>query len=307
MTALRIGYLCMESVFSVRPLESLLAAGHDVRFVLRPIGPLASRTEPVFKRHRGFDLAMRKLLGLSDDAHKTNPLAVAADRDIPAWLCGNASTPAVQNLIKKEKVDLLVIAFFNQLLKPEVFSIPRLGAINFHPSLLPAYRGPAPLFWTFKDGLEETGLTIHQIAAGEDNGAVHARLPIAVPAGTAGEDLVDDLADLAAAHVCRVVDAVAAGARGTAQDEAGASRAPRPKEADLVVDGSQSARRVFHFVRGVGRWNPLWCSATGARLRVIDAEGYDDARMPGEHAIVGDTLHLGCVDGVVRLRVRPMA
>lgn len=305
---LRIGYLCMESVFSVRPLEALIAAGHDVRFVLRPIGPLSSRTDPVFKRHRGFDLAMRKMLGFADDAHRTNPLAVAADRDIPAWLCGNASTPAAQNLVKKEKVDLLVIAFFNQLLKPAMFTIPRLGAINFHPSLLPAYRGPAPLFWTYKDGVEQSGLTIHQIAAGEDNGAVHARLPVPIPLGMPGEDLVDILADVAANNVCAAVAAVAAGSRGEPQNEEQASRAPRPQEADLVVDGSQSARRVFHFVRGVGRWNPLWCAATGQRLRVLDADSFDDnARLPGEHALVGDTLHLGCADGVVRLNVRPVA
>lgn len=306
--ALRLGYLCMESVFSVRPLEALLAAGHDVRFVLRPIGPLSSRTEPIFKRHRGFDLAMRKLLGLADDNHRTNPLAVAADRDIPAYLCGNASIPPVANLIKKEKVDLLVVAFFNQLLKPSIFGVPRFGAINFHPSLLPAYRGPAPLFWTFKDGLESTGLTIHRIATGEDNGNILSRTTVPVPFGTAGEDLVDALADIAKDSVNAAVDKAAAEEKGEAQDEAAATRAPRPVEADLVVDGSGSARRVFTFVRGVGRWNPLWCSAVGQRWRVMDADSFDDSlQMPGEHALVGDVLHLGCADGVVRLKVRSVA
>jgi methionyl-tRNA formyltransferase len=298
----------MESVFSVRPLEALLAAGHDVRFVLRPIGPLSSRTEPVLKRHRGFDLAMRRLLGLNDDAKNTNPLAVAADRDIPAWLCGNASTPQVQQLLKKEKVDLIVVAFFNQLLKPAVFSIPPLGAINFHPSLLPAYRGPAPLFWIYKDGCESTGLTIHKIAAGEDDGAVLRCLPLPVPLGLPGEDLVDELADLAAGHVVAAVADTANGVKGTAQDPAGASRAPRPVEADLVVDGALPARRLFHFARGVGRWNPLWCAAVGDRFRVLDADSFDDsAALPGEHALVGDILHLGTIDGVVRLKVRPIA
>ena len=68
-------------------------------------------------------------------------------------------------------------------MKPELFSIPRLGAINFHPSLLPAYRGPAPLFWTFKDGLEKTGLTIHKIAKGEDNGNILSRTAVDVALG----------------------------------------------------------------------------------------------------------------------------
>ncbi len=306
--SLRVAYLCMESVFSVRPLEALLAAGHDVRFVMRPIGPLASRNEAVLKRHRGFDLAMRRLLGLKDDTIHTNPLAVAADRDIPAWLCGNANTPQVQQLLRREKVDLIVVAFFNQLLKPAVLAIPELGAVNFHPSLLPAYRGPSPLFWTYKDGCETTGLTIHRIAAGEDDGAVLRRLPAPLPLGKAGEDLVDELADLAAAHIVAAVEDVAKGMPGDAQDPIAATRAPRPAEQDLIIDGAVPARRLFHFARGVGRWNPLWCSAVGDRLRVLDADSWDDsAALPGEHALVGDILHLGTVDGIVRLKVRPLA
>ncbi len=82
------------------------------------------------------------------------------------------------------------------------------------------------------------------------------------------------------------------------------SRAPRPTESDLLVDPSLPAKRVFQFVRGVGRWNPLWCTATGLRLRVLDADSWDDSYLPGEHALIGDMLHLGCADGVVRLNVR---
>jgi methionyl-tRNA formyltransferase len=302
---LRIAYFCMESAFSVAPLEALLAAGHDVRFVLRPIGPLSSRRDPVLRRHRGFDLALRRLLGLVEEHVPTTPLAVAAERDIPAWLCGDASTPRVLDLLRRERIDLIVIAFFNQLLRPAVLSSVPLGAINLHPSLLPSYRGPAPLFWMFKDGVERGGLTFHRVAAGEDDGAVLRRLPVAVPTGTAGEDLVDQLAALARTHVVDVVAAAADGVPGIPQDERAATRAPRPSAADVVVDGSLPARRVFHFVRGVGRWNPLLTHAAGQQLRVLDAVDFDETRvLPGEHALVGDELHLGCVDGVVRLKVR---
>jgi methionyl-tRNA formyltransferase len=304
---LRIAYFCMESVFSVRPLEALLAAGHDVRFVLRPIGPLSSRTEPVLRRHRGFDLAMRRLLGLGDNAAATNPLALAADRDIPAWLCGNASTPQVAALLRKERVDVVVVAFFNQLLKASLLQVPPLGAINLHPSPLPAYRGPAPLFWMFKDGVEDAALTFHRIAPGEDDGAILKRVDVAMPCGIAGEELIDDLAAAAAAHIGDVVDRVARGDTGEAQEAGAATRAPRPSAHDVVVDGALPARRIFHFVRGVGRWNPLVTQAAGDRLRVLDAVDFDPARaVPGEHALVGDVLHLGCVDGVVRLQVRPI-
>ena len=305
---MRIGYFCMESVFSVRPLEALLREGHDVRFVLRPIGPLSSRKEPVLRRHRGFDVGWRRLLGIADDTG-ANPFEVAADRDIPAWLCGDASSPAVQRLVEREELDVIVVAFFNQLLKPAVFARPRLGTLNLHPSLLPCYRGPAPLFWTYRDGCEEAGLTCHLVAEGEDNGAILCQERLPLPLGTAGEDLVDTLAETAAATLPELLRSLANGlTRGTPQEHDHATRAPRAGIGDLIIDGSMPARRIFHFARGVGRWNTLVCPIGGEQLRVLDAVSFDDhGRIPGEHARIGDVLHLGTVEGIVALQVRSLS
>jgi len=298
----------MESVFSVRPLEALLAAGHDVRFVLRPLGPLSTRNDSVLKRHRGFDIAMRRLLGLNVDEHRTNPLAVAADRDIPAWLCGSANTPMVRQLITRERVDVIVVAFFNQLLSPGTISAAPLGAINMHPSLLPHHRGPAPLFWTFKDGDDTGGLTLHRIAPGEDDGAIIAARALPLTFGISGEDLVDQLAELAGAEVCDAVSRLAAGEHGTPQDHSLATRAPRPGASDVIIDASQSARRIFTFARGVGRWNNLVVHAGSDVLRVLDAVEIDDSRhLPGELVQIGDDLLLGAADGVVRLKTRRLS
>src|SRR5207248_10899218 len=111
-------FLCMESVFSVRPLEALIEAGHDVRFVMRPMGGVDTRTKPILKRHRGFDVAFKRALGLTraDDARR-NPFIVAAQKDVPAYLVRDASCPASVELLKREKIDVVVVAFFNQLLK----------------------------------------------------------------------------------------------------------------------------------------------------------------------------------------------
>jgi methionyl-tRNA formyltransferase len=300
----------MESVFSVRPLEALLAAGHDVRFVMRPIGGLETRTKGVLKRHRGFDVAIRRALGLARvEEHKRNPLLLAARKDIPAYLVGDASCSAATALLAREKVDVVVVAFFNQLLKPSFFRVPPLGALNLHPSLLPRYRGPAPLFWTFKDGCDMAGLTMHRVAAGEDDGDVIAQEEVPLPFGTAGEDLVDELATRAAHMTVAAVDALAEGsARPQPQDAAHKTRAPRPSEKDLLVDPSLGARRAYHFVRGVGRWNPVHVDVGGHRARVIDAVELEEGRkIPGQSALIGDLLHLGCDDGVVVLRTRTMA
>ena len=251
---MRVGYLCMESVFSVRPLQAMLRAGHDVRFVMRPIGPLATRRQAILRRHRGFDVAVRRLLGRDDgEAARRDPFTVAANADIPAWIVGNASAPAAVKLVERERVDVLVIAFFNQLLKPAMLAAARFGAVNLHPSLLPAYRGPAPLFWTYRDGAAESGLTVHRVGPGEDDGAILAQTAVPVPFGMPGEELVDAL----------------------------------------------------HFVRGVGRWNQLVVDVAGTRVRVVDAVELDlERRVPGEVALVGDTVCLGCDDGVVMLRAQ---
>ncbi len=306
---MRIGYLCMESVFSVRPLQAMLRAGHDVRFVMRPIGPLATRTQPVLRRHRGFDIAVRRLLGRGAEAARRDPFAVAADADIPAWIVGDASTPAAVELVKRERVDVLVIAFFNQLLKPAMLGVPRLGAVNLHPSLLPRYRGPAPLFWTYRDAATESGLTLHRVAPGEDDGDVLAQASVPVPFGMPGEDLVDVLAEHAEREVVRVLARLDRGdVAGVPQEAALATRAPRPADADLVLDVGMGARRAFHFVRGVGRWNQLVVDVGGTRVRVVDAVELDEGRrVPGEVALVGDTVCLGCADGVVMLRAQGMS
>jgi methionyl-tRNA formyltransferase len=308
---MRIAFFCMESLFSVQPLEALLAAGHDVRLVVRPIGGVETRNKQVLKRHPSFDVQVRRLLGLgapvalsASAAH--DPFAVATRAEIPAWLVGDASQPAMLRLLESAEVDLIVVAFFNQLLKPAVLASARLGAINLHPSLLPLYRGPAPLFWMFKDGVDEGGLSIHRVERGEDSGAVLEQTRVPIPFGTAGEDHVDTLADLAGAAVTRVVDALEAGtAHDVVQDASEATRAPRPKPPDLLVDRAMSARRAFQFVRGVGRWNDVRVSVGDRHVRVVDAVEIEEGRrLPGESAHVGDLLHVGFYDGVVTFRAR---
>jgi methionyl-tRNA formyltransferase len=287
----------MESVFSVRPLQALLRAGHDVRFVMRPMGPLSTRTKPILRRHRGFDVAIQRLLGRQDaDPARRDPFAVAADADIPAWLVGNASTAEAARLVQRERVELLVISFFNQLLKPPLLGAAPLGAVNLHPSLLPTYRGPAPLFWTYRDGAAEAGLTIHRVTAGEDDGDILAQQPVPV----------DELAAVAERSLVDVLGAIEQRrAVAVPQDATKATRAPRPQEQDQLVDAALGARRAFHFVRGVGRWNPLVVDVAGTRVRVVDAVELDEGKsMPGEVALVGDTVCLGCADGSVMLRAQ---
>ena len=235
---MRIAFLCMEGVFSVLPLEALLAAGHDVRLVMRPVGGMNTRTMPVLRRHRGFDVTVKRFFSSRGSDAAVNPLAVAARNDIPAYLVGDASAPRVRALFARERIDLIVIAFFNQLLRAELLTQVRLGAVNLHPSALPRGRGPAPLFWTFHDAEPRTALTVHRLDARADAGAILVQEPVPIPFGCAGEDLVDTLAAVGARLIVPAVEVAAQGLQsGSSLDQrhtrpaathAGASPASRP-------------------------------------------------------------------------------
>src|SRR5262249_53701889 len=93
-----------------------------------------------------------------------DPFALAEEHRIPCYLVGDASGSRAMALLRRHPADIHCVAFFNQLLRKNVLALPRLGTVNLHPSLLPAYRGPAPLFWVFRDGARETGLTLHLVA-----------------------------------------------------------------------------------------------------------------------------------------------
>lgn len=297
---MRVGYLCMQSEFSTRPLRALLDAGHDVRFVMRPLSRDLRRA-PVLSRDADDGETLAR------DEEK-DPFALAARAGIPRFLVGDASSAPAQRLVEAERVDVLVVAFFNQLLRPALYERLPLGAVNCHPSLLPRYRGPSPLFWTFRDGCEETGVTVHRIDRGEDDGDVLLRAPEPIPFGVRGEELVRALGAHAARGAVKAIEGLASGTlRPTPQDPRRATHAPRPTGEALLVDPSLPARRVFAFARGVGRWNALRFQAGGAPLRVLDAVSLDEeGRLPGDYALKGDTLILQCSPGTVTLRVRPM-
>lgn len=300
---MRVGYLCMQSEFSTKPLAALLDRGVDVRFVMRPLPREHRRAVTLLRETRS-----SAELGTSAVGPRADPLALAERAGIPRFLVGDASSALVTGLLAKERVDVLVVVFFNQLLRPEVFEPLPLGAINAHPSLLPRYRGPAPLFWTFKDGATESGVTIHRVARGEDDGDVIVQSPEPVGFGMRGEALVEVLGAHAARGIVEALGKLGSGTLTTkAQDAAEATRAPRPSREHLVVDPSLPARRVFAFVRGVGRWNALTFTAGGETLRVVDALDLDEeGRMPGDWALQRDVLLLRCAPGVVALKTRAL-
>ena len=174
---------------------------------------------------------------------------------VPVFQPQRLNSPEGVDLLRHLQPDLCVVAAYGQILKPEVLEIPRLGCINVHASLLPKYRGAAPINWAIYHGETETGVTIFQLTTGVDTGDILAQQAIPIgPEDTAG-DIEAKLAPLGAQLALQCIDALAAGtATRIKQEESQASRAPKLKKEDGLIDWSRSALQVNAQIRAMQPW-----------------------------------------------------
>lgn len=311
----RVVFLGMDSEFSTRPLRALVESGVRVEAVVKPMGGTGLRRTNVAARVPRLMTRVRehweRLWTAGTPPPPTgdvtqDPFALAEAAGIPCYLVGDASGEAAWKLLKRHKADLYCVAFFNQLLRPNILALPRLGTINLHPSLLPLYRGPSPLFWVFRDAVRETGLTLHRVSEREDDGDIVEQVRLPLPDGTRGHDLLHTMSLMAADMLVRNVWALFRGeATPTPQDNARATRHGRPGAKDCELDFSRGARAVFNLVRGAGSWMALHARVGHDVFEVVDAEAFEPGgRLPRDVEISGTTMMVQCPDGVVVLRLR---
>jgi methionyl-tRNA formyltransferase len=210
--------------------------------------------------------------------------------------------------------DLFVVVAYGAILSPELLAVPRLGAINLHGSLLPAYRGASPIQAAIADGLGQTGVSTMWMDAGLDTGDVIFEQAVPVgPDQTSGE-LSDVLAATGAALLARTLRAIERGdAPRTPQDGARATLTKRLKKRDGFVDFTQPARRVHDRARAMTPWPGALATFNGesvrfVRTRVSGVAIEDTGGGPG--AIRGATpaggLLVGCGEGAIEvLRLTP--
>ena len=185
-----------------------------------------------------------------------NPLKeLALERGVPVLKPEKANTPQAIESLAALAPDLCVVAAYGQILSPALLAVPHLGAINVHASILPKYRGAAPIQTAILEGEAETGVTIFQIEPKLDAGPMLAvgRTPIG-PRETAGE-LESRLAILGAELTLQIVDQLARGtAQPIVQDATQASRAPRLKKENGRIDWNRSPRQIDCLVRAFQPW-----------------------------------------------------
>jgi methionyl-tRNA formyltransferase len=295
----RILYFGMEGEFSSVPLAALLEAEIPVAAVVLPhrlpTGPGEPAMEPVPPpQPRGAELP---LLGGSP----RSLAQLACDHCIPLLAAGRLAAPECLDRLGELQPDLIAVACFPRRLPPALLALPRLGCLNLHPSLLPRYRGPAPLFWMFRAGEATSGVTVHRMTEQLDAGPVVAQEAFPIPEGIAGDAL---MAACAARGARLLVASVRAAARGETarqpQDEAAATYHPWPAAADFELPTTRPARWAFNFIRGVAAWGQPVILTGGERLPVLGALAYSlSATLPAPYIAAGSELHVQFTPGVL--------
>jgi methionyl-tRNA formyltransferase len=234
--------------FAVPTLRLLAASLHDVvRVVTRP--PRGRRAEPP-------------------------PMQVAAEElDLPVWQPETVNADDGVAELSALHADLLVVCDYGEILKPPALAAARLGGINLHGSLLPKYRGAAPVQWAILNGDAETGNTVIQMTPGLDAGPCLGVERLAIePDETAGE-LEARLSARGGALVLKVVNELAAGtARPQSQAKGQATKAPRLEKEHGLVDWSRPAVAIKNQVRALDPWPRAythWRRGAGEPLRII--------------------------------------
>jgi methionyl-tRNA formyltransferase len=180
---------------------------------------------------------------------------IAQEKNVPVFQPADINAPEGVAQLRDLQPDLLVVAAYGQILSKEVLSIPPLGGINVHASLLPKYRGAAPIAWAIIHGETQSGVTIIRMSPSLDAGDMLAQEALAIlPGETAGE-LETRLAPLGAKLALEVIARLKSGPlTGSKQDKTLATKAPKLKKDDGLIDWSRPAEQVANQVRAMQPW-----------------------------------------------------
>jgi methionyl-tRNA formyltransferase len=270
--------------FSVPALEALQAAGHEIVLVV---------TQPDRPKGRG-----RKV--------EPPPVKKSAQRlGLSVIQPDTLRDDATRQLLQAAAADFFIVVAFGHLLRESVLNMPRQGCINVHASLLPRYRGPAPIHWAVINGEKETGVTTMMMDKGLDTGDIllTARETIAA-ADTAGT-LHDRLSRLGSRLLCQTLDAFGGGTiRRTPQDHSGATYAPLLKKTDGLIDWKKPSAKIEAFIRGMSPWPGAFTFWKNTRLKIFRAEAAAMAAPAVPGTVVGgmpDRLTVATGDGALSI------
>jgi methionyl-tRNA formyltransferase len=277
----RVLFLGMQGNFSLPSLQSLIESGIEVCAIVMPAPHDARKDRPALYQHVQPRYA-RSLVPILNSTLSNNIVQLAQAHAVSIWEVTRMSDPLTLATLSAYQPDIICVACFSLRIPRAILAVPRLGSLNVHPSLLPRNRGPVPLFWTFREGSEETGVTIHMLDEGMDSGDILAQQVIPVAQGISYSALESHCADIGGKLLARTVWELYRGeAVRIAQNEKETSYHSFPEEADYHVPVAEwSAEHVYHFICGVGLWGePITLVMGDKAIQVRDVISYSHEDM----------------------------
>lgn len=266
---------CGTPQFAVPTLEKLVQAGHSVQLVV---------TQPDRPRGRGMELALSPVkqcalrLGLS----LTQPDKIKDNETFRAELAAL-------------KPDVIIVVGYGRIIPQWMLDLPRFGNINLHASLLPKYRGAAPIQWAIANGERMTGVTTMRIDAGLDTGDILLQRELPIASDDTAETLAPRLAALGAELVVETLRRLLQStATPRPQDHNQATLAPILKKEDGRIDFQRTAQEIQNRLRGFQPWPGAFTTFRGKNLQVWRAATEARPLLPGEISVEGDLLLAGC-------------
>ncbi len=280
MPGLRLAFLGTPD-FAVLSLTALAAAGHQIACVY------SQPARPAGRGHKEQATAVQRL---------------AEARGWPLRTPANLKDVETQAAFADLGLDAGVVVAYGLILPKAILDAPRLGCLNLHASLLPRWRGAAPIQRAILAGDGESGVTIMQMDEGLDSGAILLQETVPIGPATTAATLHDELAALGANLLVQALDGLAAGSlAGRAQDEAGACYADKLSRDEGRLDWHRPAAALARQVRALTPWPGAFADLPdGGRLKVLRADAVEGGSgHPGQ--LLDETMTIACGEGALRL------
>ncbi len=271
--------------FAVPSLAALLEHGYPLVGVV---------TQPDRPKGRGRETVPPpvKMFAEKHRLHVTQPERLAAD---PFLMQFETLAP-----------DMVALAAFGQILPPTVIAAPKMGCINVHPSLLPKYRGAAPINWAILRGEKQTGVTIMYMSDGVDQGDIILQQETPIGAAETYGELHDRLAVMGAELLLVAIEKLTTGTAVRArQDDAAATYAPRLKKEDGLINWNADVAGIVNLVRGLSPFPGAYTFLDGKKLKILDAAA-EESPAEGKAGVMGMETERGlpvtAINGSIYLR-----
>jgi methionyl-tRNA formyltransferase len=233
------------------------------------------------------------------------PIEVEARRlGIPVFTPSSLKTPEALDAFRAHHADAAVVVAYGMILPQAILDAPKLGCFNLHASLLPRWRGAAPINRAIMAGDAETGVMVMKMDAGLDTGDVAMAERVAITDAMTASDLHDALARLGGDLMVRAMGALERGRlQLTKQSDEGVSYAAKIEKAEARIDWNQPARAVLRHIHGLSPFPGAWCEmeieSEPVRVKILRCAMADGAGAPGE--LLDDHLAVACEEGALRI------